>query len=178
LFQKTPKKTCVDCGQRIVGVIPDWRDGEPLCRDCSFKYEPEDKIPAPETRKPGKKQVPEEQKDNTRKLWGIVLVVSILVFGATLPRLLSSLEDNKPVRIGDARTDKLGDQCITNLWRISKDLQDTASLNITLTCPASGKDYIILKTKDDVIILCPTPKLHKVRRIRVSRKRPFPEVVQ
>jgi hypothetical protein len=177
--ESPPKITCGECGDVIVGVIPKWKNSKPICRNCAFRFNSKDRASPPENQEKKNKQDRSSQEKNPRKVWlGTVLVLSMVVFIATLPRLTSSFAGEKPARIGSAKTDSRCDRCIGNLWRISKILQDTGSPDNPFTCPESGKPYVINNTVTDTVVECPSPELHNVKSVRISRNTPFPEVIQ
>jgi len=179
LDDSLPKIICVECNERVVGVIPKYKEGKPLCRNCAFKFDSDDKTPAP-----GKQEGREKRKRQPRGrnianlIWGGVLLASLITFLALLPRLTSSFAGDRPARIGTAEIDSVGDQCINNLWKISKILQETGLIEGGITCPASGKTYNVQVLQSDTVVSCPSPELHKVTSISVSKNSPFPKTVQ
>ena len=108
----------------------------------------------------------------------LIFCTAIIIFQA--PKLISSLSKSKqPLRHGTYATDKLTDQCITNLWHISSLIQKgNLQQIINLVCPASKKPYLVVKTEEDIVVRSPSPELYGFKDIRVSKKKPLPELIK
>ena len=123
------------------------------------------------------------QKKEKNKLWAaaqwLVLIVCVGVTLYQAPDLILAVtKEEKPLNKGVVKTDALTDQCIRNLWQVSKDLQEGKMPGHNLRCPASNKPYDVVKTGDDIIVRSPNPELYGFKEIRVSRKSPVPEIVK
>jgi hypothetical protein len=134
----------------------------------------------------------EEREINTRnrdakkrmhgRLWSAFLW-SILIFCVSLmaiqiPKVISCFKEEKPIRIGTYSTDEDTDQCIRNLWSISKSLQEGEMPNEKTTCPISNKPYKKGTEGGNPILCCPNPEKHGFTEIRVSKKNPVPEAIK
>jgi hypothetical protein len=109
----------------------------------------------------------------------IILIVCIGITIFQMPKLIAALsEEEKPLRHGTFDTDEQTDQCIRNLWQISKILQEGNMPGDDIICPASQKPFVVVKTKEDVIVRSPNPELYGFKDIRVSKKSPVPEIVK
>jgi len=109
--------------------------------------------------------------------WGVV-VIGLGVMAYQSPDLISVLKEDRPLRNGTYNTDAKTDDCIRNLWKVSKLLQEGKLPGENLVCPASKKPFIIAKETGDVVARSPNPELYGFKEIRVSKKRPVPEVVK
>ncbi|MFC1857567.1 hypothetical protein ACFL9U_06000 [Thermodesulfobacteriota bacterium] len=107
----------------------------------------------------------------------LILCIGIILYQA--PLLISAVKsDVKPLRQGPYNTDTLTDQCIQNLWRISKLVQEGKLPNDTIVCPASKRPFMVVKTKTDIIVRSPNPELYGFKSIQVSKKKPVPELIK
>ena len=169
------KPLCGRCGAGIIGVIPKWRDGKPLCRECSFELEQM-------ALKPGGKKIEiEEEKapltpdEKTRRIALVsLLAVIVLILLIRIYTIAPMLQPPKPLRQGVAVTDSLTDKCIEQMWRLSKDLQEHNLPNILPICPKSSRQYIVTELTDDTIISCPTPGEHGLAKLTISLNSPIP----
>lgn len=128
----------------------------------------------------GVREAEKEKRKRRRRLvqWTIV-IVCLGVMGYQVPRLADTLNrQEKPLRRGTMATDALTDQCVANLWKVSKRLQEGRSVGTDLVCPASKQPFEIKKVGDDVIARSPKPERYGFKEIRVSKKHPVPEVIK
>lgn len=169
------KPQCGRCGADIVGVIPRWRNEKPLCRECSFELEQL-------ASKPGVKNVSmddvkepltPEEKHRRAIIFGVI-VVAFLALGLRIYSIAPLLEPPRPLRHGTFETDTNADRCITELWKLSRQLQDGKLPSPIPLCPLSRKTYLIIEGENDIQINCPNPGEHGLKRLSVSRKRPIP----
>ena len=109
--------------------------------------------------------------------WGIV-GTGLFIMALHVPNLISDLKDDKPLRIGTYKTDPLTDECIRRLWQVARLLQENIKPGNDLVCPASGKPFIITEEENDVIARSPNPQLYGFSDMKVSSKRPVPEVIR
>ena len=110
--------------------------------------------------------------------WAVV-VVCLGIIGYQLPKLVAALDPHeKPLRKGPMATDERTDRCIANLWQASKRLQENRPVGTDLVCPASGKPLVVDTVGDDVVVRSPRPDLYGFREMRVSRKKPVPELIR
>lgn len=113
----------------------------------------------------------------TMLLW-VILFISIIVIAIQIPKLISVFEEKRPVRRGTYSTDARTDQCIRNLWRISKLMQEGKLFTKELVCPVSKEPYVIIITATDTVVECPNPEIHGCSKIQVSKKNSIPEVIK
>lgn len=107
-----------------------------------------------------------------------VLVICLCIMAFQIPNLILVFKEKKPIRHGTYRTNDQTDQCIRNLWHIVKMLQEGKLPGKDILCPASNKPYVVMKTKEDVVVRSPNPELYGFKEIRVSKKRPVPELIK
>jgi len=110
-------------------------------------------------------------------LWSL-LALCIAAIGWQLPVAVSSIQAEKPLRIGTYRTDAATDACIANLWKVARLLQEDRQPPDTLICPVSGQPYPRRSLPDGPVYLCPQPERHGLRSLQVSRRNPVPEVIK
>ena len=123
----------------------------------------------------------EKEKCKTRRLifqW-IIIIVCLGIVGYRLPKLADALSRKaKPLRHGTLATDALTDQCIANLWKVSQRIQEGKPVGADLVCPTSKQPFVVRKIGDDVVIRSPRPELYGFKEIRVSKKKPMPELIK
>lgn len=111
-------------------------------------------------------------------LW-IILCACISIIAIQVPKLISVFtKGEKPIRYGTYSTDAQTDQCINNLWNISKLLQQGKLPGKDIVCPVSKNPYVITTIEGDVVVSCANPKLHGLKEIRVSEKDPIPVLIK
>lgn len=121
----------------------------------------------------------EKAKRLKRVVQWTVIVVCLGIIGYQMPRVVSVLDpEEKPLRRGAMTTDALTDRCIAALWKVSKRLQEGKSPGTDLVCPASKMPFEIKALRDDVVVRSPRPELYGFREIRVSKKKPVPELIR
>ena len=104
----------------------------------------------------------------------VVLLASVAIIAAQAPRIWTALKEPKPIRVGSNETDESTDKCISNLWRLGGMMpRGKLAEGKTLTCPASGKPYMIVAGVN-AEAHCPNPGLHGFRDIMVSKTAPVP----
>jgi hypothetical protein len=125
----------------------------------------------------------EHKKGKKKKIWIITqwcsLIICIGIILYQIPVLISATKsDVKPLRQGTYDTDALTDQCIRNLWQVSRLIQEGKMPHSSLVCPASNKPYVIVRTDEDILVRSPNPERYGFKDIRVSKKRPIPELIK
>lgn len=111
-------------------------------------------------------------------LW-ITLFICISIIAIQAPKLISALtKEEKPIRYGTYSTDAQTDQCINNLWHISKLLQQGKLPGKDIVCPVSKNPYVVTTIEGDVVVRCANPELHGLKGIRVSEKGPVPVLIK
>jgi hypothetical protein len=159
---------CKECGKTL---SPD-EHGAEYCSSCMIERA-EEFVPEAQERPPIKR----EKKSRT---WLVVQLIIILIGVAVMvlqtPRLIAALKEGQPLRQGTYATDAQTDQCIKNLWHISKLLQEGQLHTNGIVCPVSNKPYKIRDTGEDIVVRCPNPELHGLKQIQVSKKHPVPEL--
>ena len=172
------KPQCGRCGAGIVGVIPKWRNEKPLCRECAFELEQMNLRPAGKMISVDTEKTPLTSEEKNKRIALISLLgVVILILLIRIYTIAPLLQAPKPIRQGVTATDSLTDECIEQLWRLSKNLQDGKKLNLLLLCPRSSRQYIVTELTDDTIISCPTPEEHGLAKLTVSRRSPIPHAL-
>jgi hypothetical protein len=169
MTDKTKTSTiCKKCGKQLDAD----EKGAEYCSRCMIE-QAEEYVPEASERPPIKRK----KKDRT---WLIVQVAIILaavaIMALQIPRLISAVKGERPLRQGTYATDALGDQCIKNLWHIARLIQEGKAPGKDIVCPISKKPYVIRDTGKDIVVSCPNPELHGFKEIRVSKRRPVPEV--
>jgi hypothetical protein len=163
------KAVCKGCGKQLSAD----EKGAEYCSRCMIEQAEEY---VPET--PERPSIRREKKSRT---WLIVQVAIILagiaIIALQTPRFIAAFKkEGQPLRQGTYATDAQADQCIKNLWHIARLLQEGKSPGPDIVCPISKKPYVIRDTGKDVVVSCPNPELHGFKEIRVSKRRPVPEV--
>ena len=158
-------EVCKNCGKPV-------EKGELYCSQCMIEHAEEH---IPEIEEALTSEGPKESRFPLMVKWA-VLLISLIIVAIQMPKLLASFEEAQPVRQGTYSTDSETDQCITNLWQISKRLQEGKPVGTDIVCPASKKPYIVEGTGKTLTVRCPNPELHGFSLIRVSRNNPIPEV--
>ena len=166
--KKIVNAVCKECGRSFSAD----EQGAEYCDSCMIEraeqYVPE----AAE-----KPQIKRERKSRTwLVLQLIILLVCFAIIALQTPRLISAFKENQPLRYGTCATDAQTDQCIKNLWHISKLLQEDRLHTNGMVCPVSKKPYEITDTGEDVVVRCPNPELHGCTELQVRKRRPVPEV--
>ncbi|MEA1935729.1 MAG: hypothetical protein U9M96_02770 [Thermodesulfobacteriota bacterium] len=156
---------CKRCGKPV-------DSGEIYCSQCIIELAEEDITESEE--------IPRVERPKKSRVKAVVqcfiLLVCIAIIAIQIPKLISAFEKDKPVRYGTYSTDAKTDQCINNLWQISKLLQEKRLPADNIVCPASGKPYVVTNTGEDIVVSCPAPGLYGFSIIKVSKKHPVPEI--
>jgi hypothetical protein len=159
---------CKGCGKKLGAD----EKGAEYCSRCMIE-QAEEYVPEAPERPPIKRQ-------KRSRTWLVVQVAIILVAVAIMtlqiPRLISAVKGERPLRQGTYATDKETDQCIKNLWHIVRLIQEGKAPGKDIVCPISKKPYVIRDIGKDVVVSCPNPELHGFKEIRVSKRRPIPEI--
>ena len=172
------KPLCDEC------AIPEG-DKSFICSRCAAMKAARDAVEGIDQRleeKEGKKQEQELRKKRKSKIWAVsqlvIIAACIAIIAIQVPRLMSTFEEEKPIRYGTYSTDSRTDQCIKNLWHISKLLQEGKLPGKDIVCPASQKPYVVTEIEGDVVVRSPNPQLYGFKEIRVSKNKPAPEVIR
>ncbi len=166
---------CKNCGNQFVKIKEEDSDNEKLlCSHCLVKQA--------EQHIPEKVKISKPKLMNTRKAWKairlIIIFASIFIISVRTPKLISVMKEQKPIRSGTYETNSKADQCIKNLWHISRLLQEGKQPEKDIVCPVSNKPYVLKRINEDIVAYCPNPDLHGFKEIRVSKTSPRPEVIQ
>lgn len=172
--EKTLSAVCKRCGKQFskdeLGA-----DREQLyCSSCMMEIA-EEHVPE-EAGMPRLKRL-RKSRVGVALLW-IILCVSVVIIAIQAPKLISAFEEEQPVRRGTYTTDARTDQCIRNLWRISKLLQEGKMPGEKIVCPVSKKPYVVTRTKKDTVACCPNPHMHGFSKVQVSKNNPIPELIK
>jgi len=159
---------CKGCGKQLGAD----EQGAEYCSSCMIERAEEYVPEAPEK--------PLIKRERKSRAWLVVqvtiIVIGLAVIALQTPRLTASLQDGQPLRYGTYATDEQTDQCIENLWHISRMLQDGTALPSDIVCPLSNKPYEIRESGADIVVRCPNPELHGCKELRVSTRHPVPEI--
>jgi hypothetical protein len=166
--EKMSKRVCKGCGTTLGAD----EQGAEYCSRCMIERA-EEYVPETQER-------PTIKRKKKSKTWLVVQLIIILI-GVTVialqtPRLIAALKEGQPLRQGTYATDAQTDQCIKNLWHISRMLQDGKKPPHDMVCPVSNKPYEIMDIGEDVVVRCPNPALHGLKHIQASKKHPVPEI--
>ena len=176
VYEERPQ--CGRCGAGIVGVIPKWRNEKPLCRECAFELEQMNLRPAGKMIAVSTEKTPLTSEEKNKRIALISLLgVAILILLIRIYTIAPLLQAPKPIRQGVTATDSLTDECIEQLWRLSKNLQEGKKLNLLFLCPRSSRQYVVTELTDDTIISCPSPSEHGLAKLTVSRRSPIPHAL-
>lgn len=175
---------CSGCGRALCGDCAlSAREGKTLCSRCIALSSAAEAVSGIDQRleqKEARKRSDEERRGRREKLWvaaqwGLILVcLAVLAFQA--PGAMSAFKEDKPIRKGTYATDEPTDRCIANLWRVARILQEGKKPGPDIFCPESHRPYGLGAEGEDATARCPNPEKHRVKEIRVSTKRPVPEV--
>jgi hypothetical protein len=164
---------------------PSGKDKDVACSRCAALISAQDASAATNERFKEKEVRRQEQEAIKKRKSKILVLYELLIIGVCiaiiatqLPRLISTFEEQKPIRHGTYSTDNQTDQCIKNLWHISKLLQEGKLPGNDIVCPASKKPYVVTETEENVVVSSPSPELYGFKEIRVSKNKPVPELIK
>jgi hypothetical protein len=159
---------CKGCGSKLGA---DEQDAE-YCSRCMIERA-EEYVPEAQER-------PLIKREKKSRTWLVVQLIIILIGVAVMalqtPRLIDAFKEGQPLRQGTYATDDQADQCIKNLWHISKLIQEGRLHTDGIVCPVSNKPYEIRDIGENIVVSCPNPELHGLKHIRVSTRNPVPEI--
>ena len=157
---------CRKCGKVV-------NNDEPYCTQCQVELAEENIADVEEdTIEAG----PPEEKKGRRALLLVILLILIGTIIYQAPSFFAAFKEKQPIRQGTYDTDAQTDLCITNLWRISRMLEEGTLPDNNMVCPESGMTYIVTKDSKDIVVRCPNPGKHGLSELRVSKRYPCPEV--
>ena len=183
---KNAQAECSQCKKPLCEqcAIPEG-DGSFICSRCVALKAAREAVEGIDRRvekKETKKQEQEAKKRKKSKMWivcqWVILAACITVIAIQVPGFMSAFEKDKPIRYGTYATDAQTDQCIKNLWQVSKLLQEGKLPGKDILCPASQEPYEVTETGEDTVVRSPKPELYGFREIRVSKNKPVPELVR
>ena len=125
--------------------------------------------------------VEENSPGRSRRKRAVQLVILAVLIGVIIlqaPKFFAAFDEPQPIRKGTYETDAQTDLCISNLWQISRMLEEGTLPDSNIACPESGKPYIVIEDSVNTTVLCPNPQQHGLMEIRVSKLYPCPEVKQ
>lgn len=177
---------CGRCHRLLCGECAVQEKGDKVrCSQCVAVQSARDAVQGFDDRVKDKERRERERQQKERRketVWFVlqwaILLCGVLVISIQAPAIVSSMKDDRPVRNGTYETDPRTDQCIGNLWRGVRALQEGKMPGPELLCPETNKAYIIEKTQGDTFVRCPNPERHRLKEIRASKQRPVPEVVK
>lgn len=110
-------------------------------------------------------------------LWALLCLCAAAVVWQ-MPAAVGSFKTDKPLRIGSYGTDAAADACITNLWALSRMLQEGKFPDASFVCPVSRLPYVARQTPGGMVYHCPKPENHGLRDLKVSGRHPVPEALK
>lgn len=171
--EKDMRAICKNCGETFHKNEQDSDSKRPYCSRCMVELAEQY---VPETSDMSKLTRIRKNKVGMTLLW-IALLVCISIIAIQVPKLISAFtKEEKPIRYGTYSTDAQTDQCINNLWSISKVLQEGKLPGKDIVCPASKKPYVMETIAGDIVVRCGNPELHGLKEMRVSKRSPRPEI--
>jgi len=185
-LDKDAKTQCNNCREHLCDQCAIPKDNVFFCSRCIVLEAARDAADSIDQRLEEKQRKAEmlEERNRLRKTlrsalqWGLI-IIALCVIIYQLPGLISSFKKNdKPLRIGTYKTNAVTDECIRNLWKTAKLLQEEKLPGPDLVCPAGKKPFIISHENGDLVARSPDPGLYGFREIRVSKLRPVPEVIK
>jgi len=166
---------CENCGETFHKNEQDSDSKQPYCSRCMVELAEQY---VPETSDMSKLKRIRKSRVGVTLLW-ITLFACISIIAIQVPKLISVfIKEEKPIRYGPYSTDAQTDQCIKNLWRISKLLQEGKLPGKDIVCPVSKKPYVVASIGGDTVLRCAKPGLHGFKEIRVSEKDPMPVLIK
>jgi hypothetical protein len=166
--EKRNTTVCKSCGKQL---STDEKGGE-FCSRCMIERAEEYVPDAPER--------PPLKREKRSKAWLIaqvaIILTGVIVMALQAPRLIAAFKEGQPLRQGTYATDAQTDQCITNLWHIARLIQAGKAPARETVCPITRKPYEVRNIGADIVVRCPNPELHGFKELRVSKRRPVPEV--
>ena len=168
------QRTCKSCGTALRG------DEGLYCSQCQIARDEEAMDEMQAAREEEDIQaVPEYDRGRAGLILKIVVLIACAaVITFQLPRVMTAMEDEQPIRKGTYETDSVTDECIKNLWEASRMLQEGKLPDGSLVCPLSGEPYTVIDDANNPTVVCPNPGEHGLVQLRVSRMFPRPEVIQ
>jgi len=104
----------------------------------------------------------------------LVIAACVVVLAMQIPKIINETKPGKPIRQGTYETDKTADECIKNLWLISKSFQENKPPDASLRCPSTKMPYRIESGR----AYCPNPDKHSLKSLSVSKETKIPEAVK
>ncbi len=157
---------CAFCGKSFQP-----KDDEKYCPQCIV--DKQEKIIEKSTKK-----TPSAKKTYIKTLWitlmSLLVIACIVVLTIQIPKILDVARPGKPIRQGTYETDKAADECIKNLWLISKAFQENKKPDASLRCPVTNEPYRFEATK----AYCPNPDRHNLKSLSVGKETKIPEAVK
>ena len=183
---KRAETQCSGCGKNLCEQCSvAQKNGSALCSRCIALGAAEDASRGIESRIAEKERQAElkaarkyKRRRSVLLAQYLLIIIGLIVMAIQAPRIIALFEKEKPLRHGTYDTDSLTDQCIMDLWEISKLLQEGRLPGDDVLCPASERPYEIIKSDSDVIVRSPNPELYGFREIRVSKLKPVPELIK
>jgi hypothetical protein len=183
---KTATAQCSQCRKPLCEqcAIPEG-NGSFICSQCVAGKAAREAVEGIDRRieeKESKRQKQEAKKKKKNKMWvvcqWVILAACIAIITIQVSRFKSAFKKDKPIRYGTYSTDAQTDECIKNLWHVSKMLQEGKLPGKDILCPASQKPYVVTETEGDTVVRSPKPELYGFKEIKVSKNKPVPELVK
>ena len=163
---------CEKCGKELKGE----EYSKNICLQCEI--EQAEKLIPPEKKRDDNPTPVKTGRGLKIIKWAIIIVCvpSSVIY---LMNNKSLFQDKKAIRIGSYETDEQTDKCISNLWKISKLLQEgKQTLPDGLVCPVCKEKYILKSINGEIQAFCPAADKHGLKELKVSSKKQIPEVIK
>lgn len=129
---------------------------------------------------------PSAPEPEERRLRGIpapvlyaICIVCLVIIAWRGPAFVQSMQPQHPIRTGVYTTEGQCDACVANLWVFSAAMADGSSLPAEdLTCPATGKPYVVEDSSDGTVVSCPNPEEHGLSSLSVGGGAQIPEATR
>lgn len=141
-------------------------DKSPFCTNCILNE-------AEHTLARQQQDTAPEEPDQARRrkqiFWLKITGAAAIIFMLwSILSLVSAIHPQKSMRRGTYDTDRGADRCIANLWEAAQAAQQNS--RAVFTCPVSGAPYRTIKTADNIVIECPNPQKHHLKRLYIGGK--------
>jgi hypothetical protein len=156
--------SCPGCGKPMAHAQGD----QPLCPVCRIGY-------AEQFIQPDASGTAESARRRPAVRAAVLLQVAVIgICGAVivirLPDAVASIRSRPKVVPATFAPNAALERCATNTWYLTAEADAAARLDTTLTCPVSGKLYVIRDSSGVHIVACPTPEAHGRRGIRCDSR--------
>jgi hypothetical protein len=108
--------------------------------------------------------------------------VSVAIVLVQIPALRAALGPVPSLHDGAGAVDSETEACIDTLWRISSLVQQgepaEAIAHMPFREPVTHAPYVVAMEDGVVVVACPNPGAHDLRRLRITAAAPMPEALR